>query len=1133
MDNREESELIEDLIITDDQLYFNNTFNLKALNETLERLTLVNFWNLYQAQRSRLKIERFDIPFEKFVSTFRLTGESTKGYYPKRYVAYVDYQFIEPELRKKYRNSDFYNKAVSQDTISDNPNIFRHNHMVFIDGEYIFTTEVYPLESKTGIIIDVESQKNPHGISFKQFQDYKMSNPTVTVLMVPNFHFVNAATNAYILNNCDYKIPISSIPGGENFTNNTMCFVNSIDGIARRYFEQRITCDIGNGIVNVDRGIVPGGDRYRFCFLTFDQLYAQVLLSADDRYFQIKTKMPCPTEQMIVFVRDEQGRFLFDREVKINMYYPNIYEVSGIKEGEIARVIVFQDEDTLTESEKYVNEVAKYEEYIAMLPQYKENSVPDVLKRYKPSSFVYSINDYTNSVYVPNTMNYKVQKLHKTIYENPWSLAVYLDLLNLPTDKFYLDMEKLDLSNRIRKNTNSENLDSGITNITFDEDRYVFAMNRHFVNTRSYGFRIFIDGLFQYEENYVILPGPNFYYIYIPTSLIKPDTVIEIERYKLFSFEKYSSTDSLEDPVIEIQMDDKEKVGYSREIYVVDVETRKYLSKEKDFRIEVLYGFAEKGEKWAEVPLGRNIPIENKFRVYLKNDYYLGRKLKIGISRTMTMVTGKNYHEEEDELHDFTIYKYSEVKMTNQGGYDVGGYRVFNNGKLLLPNQYFTSSARFQGGTDLIRTSCKLYEGDRFTMDRVPARFVVVYYQNEIDEYRKRGLVDTDGKLPLPVSLKWYDIYLNGVKLHKKNIEIISPTKFYVQGVDSRKHLMIVARNRDPEVFRLAEHDVNFDSKDWNNTIMDELMDGVSQLRLAIDRTKSIIDPNNETREIASNVCKNLDALMFFYEFFVYTFINANKKQITQEIKEVFPSLINEKGIMEIDPNSGCIKSPEIGGYLIKLIECNYTDERSGDMFTDENVSYDGLGLLQDRFAIRPLNTTNYEFGLPQEFMCDPETGEPAIVNDDGTVTTVSTLVRVKNFIEAFSNNITLYGMGKSDIYQVTFDDEFKVKVYHDGENVLSEDISTGIDIKKFAIGLDVTFLTKVGESKMLKIADVNPDVIITYKCGGSEKSISHKLNRLHNYAVDVNGETTITSIKLVGIPDNVKTFIHSLLMAF
>ena len=1128
-------EQIEDLVLTDDQLYFNNTFNLKALNDTLEKLSVINFWSLYQAQRTRLRMEQFQIPFNDFLATSRLMGETRRAYYPRRYVAYVNYTFIDPELRKKYRNSEFYNVAVNQETIAANPLIFRHNYLIFINGEFIFTTEAYPLESKTGIIIDVATKANEHGISYDQYKEYRDTNPMVTIVMVPNYNMVNAGTNAYVLENCNYTIPFGNIPGGTGFTNNTMCFVNSVDDIARRFYEDRIKCDAKNKVVNIGRDISPGGERYRFCFVTFDHVYKKLDITASDPYFQLDTKMPCPKEQMLIFTKDSTGKFLFDRDISIKMYYPNIYEVVGLQENESAKIIIFQDEDELTQSEKYVNEVSKYEEYVKMLPKYKDKTIPEILKKYQPSSFVYSINDFNGSVYVPSTMNYKVQKLHKTIYENPWALVTYLDLLNLPTDKFYLDMETIELDHRVRLDTTSEELDSGILDLQFDEPHYVFAMNRHFVDTRSYGFRIFIDGYFQYEELYHVLPGPNFYYIYIPVSKITPTTVIEIERYKLFSFERYGSTDDMDKPVIEIDMSDGRKVGYSREFYLVDVETNAYLNKGKDFRIEVLYKFAEQGERWAVLPQGRNIPVDNKVRVYLTNKRYLGRKLKVGLNRTMAMATGESYHQYADPIHDnITIYKYAEMKMTNQGGYDIGGYRIFNNGKLLLPIQYFIASARYQGANDIIRTSCKLYDGDKFTVDRVPTRFRVIYYQNEIDMENKKGFVDLDGKVPLPISLKWYDIYLNGVKLHKKNIEIISPTKFYIQGVDSRKHLMIMVRNRDAEVFKLASHDPELDDKDWNNTIMDDLMEEIDGLKNIIDGTKDSIDPNNETREIASEVCRNLNGLIFFYQYFVYTFINANKKQITQEIKDTFPTLVDEQGIMEIDPNAGCIKGPEIGGYLIKMIECNLSNERSADMFTDDGVNYDGLGTLQDRFAIRPLNTTNYEFGLPQEFMCDPETGEPAIMNEDGTVTTVSTIFRTKNFIESFSNNIMLYGMGKSDIYQITFDDEFKVHVYESGENVLSETIEIPKTVSRFAIGLDMTFLTKVGDSKMLKVADVNPKVIIEYLDGDTPVKESHDLIRLPNYIFRAtNNPVTLTSIKCEGIPGDTRTFIHSLLIAF
>ena len=203
-------------------------------------------------------------------------------------------------------------------------------------------------------------------------------------------------------------------------------------------------------------------------------------------------------------------------------------------------------------------------------------------------------------------------------------------------------------------------------------------------------------------------------------------------------------------------------------------------------------------------------------------------------------------------------------------------------------------------------------------------------------------------------------------------------------------------------------------------------------------------------------------------------------------------------------------------------------------MFTDDSVNYDGLGTLQDRFAIRPLSTTNHEFGLTQEFMCDPETGEPAIMNEDGTVTTVSTLFRTKNYIESFSENITMYGMGKADIYQITFDDEYKVHVYQTDEDIVTENIETPKPVRKFAIGLDVSFLTKVGDSKMLKIADVDPIVEITYLDGTDIKKVNHSINRLHNYVINTSGKkVTLTSIKINGIDEGIKTFIHSLLIAF
>ncbi len=1126
---------INDLEIPEDVLYANNTFSLTALNETLERLSLINFWSLYQTQRARLHMERFDIPFRDFKPTYRLSGEKTREYFPKRNIAYIDYQFIRAELRKKYRNSDVYNKAVNQVEISENPSIFRYNHLVFINGDYISTTEVYPQEAKTGIIIDLESNQSRHGITYADYTRWMEENPTVTIIIVPNFKVSMLNTNQYIINRANGSLPFDNITGSEYFTDETVCFLNSGEGLSRRFLSDKITIDTESRVINFDNDLGAGGKTYHLCFITFDHLFAKRYFSNEHPYTQLsEAKMPCPKEHFVFLSRKTGiGSFQFDGDISADMYYPNIYKFNGLEDNEEGLALVFQDEDTVTKSEEYINDLKKYEEYIALLPRFEDGSIDDIIKNYRPSTFTYSIEDYEGSVYVPDTMNYKVQKLHKAIYNNPWALAVYMDMLNLPSDKFFLDMEKIDLTNRIRRDSSREEIDAGTPVVTFNEDRYVFAMNRHYVETRKYGFRIFIDGYFQLDNTYTILSGPNFYFIYIPVDKIKPTTMIEIERYKLYTIEKRGTVESIDTPVVEFDFsEDRQMFGYSREIYAVDLNTLLFIPKNK-LRIEVLYKFNEKYDRWVEIPEQRNIPLENKVRVYVKDEAYVGKQIRAGIQRTTVMASGDVYHENPDD--DDRSFWYTKGEISNFGGYDRSNYRVFNNGRLLLPIEYYINTSERYGKKDFFRTSCLLREGDRFTIDHVPAQFRAVYFQRTIDEENNRGFVDLDGKIALPISLKWYDIYVNGQKLNKKNIEIISPTKFYIQGVDSRINLLIVVKNRDTEIFHLPYYESSFDAPvqvDWNNTIIDELMDDIAGLKKIIDETKQPLPDN--TPDIAESVALNIDALVFFFEYFMYTFINANKRQITQEIKEAFPSLLLDYGIMPIDSNDGCIDSNAIGGYLVKSIDCNIKKGEK-DMFSDANIDYSGVGALQDRFAMRPLNTDNYKYALREEFMTDPNTAEPAIVNADGTVTSISTTVRLKHHIEDFNSKVITYGMGRADIYQITFDDEYKTNVYTPGENLLTETIVIPDRIGRLCLSIDATFLSQDGECKMLKLADIDPTITINYTADGVQKTITCKLTRLSENMIEENNRiVSLDSITITEIPETVKkSFVHSLLLAY
>lgn len=205
-------------------------------------------------------------------------------------------------------------------------------------------------------------------------------------------------------------------------------------------------------------------------------------------------------------------------------------------------------------------------------------------------------------------------------------------------------------------------------------------------------------------------------------------------------------------------------------------------------------------------------------------------------------------------------------------------------------------------------------------------------------------------------------------------------------------------------------------------------------------------------------------------------------------------------------------------------------------MFTDPNVNYDGIGALQDRFAIRPLNTDKHEFALKQEFMTDPGTAEPAIRNEDGTITAINMTVRLNHNIEEFSNNITLFGMGRADIYHLTFDNEYKTNVYTPNTNMLTEEIEIPKKIKRLALAINITALTQHEDCKMLTVADVDPMITVQYKVDDVAKEMRCKLTRLKDNILEEDKASTfiITSIVLQGIPDTVvKTFAHSILLAF
>lgn len=1102
-----------------------NMFNIEALEDSLKYMTLKNYWSLYDLQKRKIRMERYDIKFHEFLQDFRLPTETQNTMYSRRYVYYIPSQFIEYQNRKKFKLSEFYNTPVDFTTISKNPAIYARNFLIFINGRFISTAELLPLEDKTGIIIDVASSNDSHGIPLEKYKEYSETDATVTVILVPNFTFARFITNRYVLTNNQYIIPFSKFNGGDTIKPNELLLINTTgkgttslrrptkkyknNYINKRFiFEESILSEFSDTNISDSDDMISS---YDFLSINFSGIF-KVFEVDGAGYFKINGKMPCPREDMLIFTLLKNGDIVFDHDMVVDMYYPNIYHVSGGMCSDECTYLVycFYDETMITENEEYQNQIELYEQYVNLLDQYTSGNVPDVLKDWYPSKYSYGKEDYDNTFmhfHMPNTTLYKIFKMYDTIKNDPWALKTYLNFLLCPTEKYYIDMSKLNLQARIRTDTTEEPIVEG-TNFVFSEPHYVFAMNRRFLKKNRYDFRIWIDGLFIRDELYHMEIGLDYYYIYIPTKLITSDSVMEIERFKLFDFYTEYSFSSLEDKLV-LNFDDELVTAYAHDIYVVNTNTNEYIDR-NEFIMKV---YSKALEKEVEINPDSFSLIGPSVTISIKNDSLIGTPLRIGIHKGAGMNTGDMYDKDSYYLGDCMF-----VETANHGNYKSSDYRVFNNGRLLLPVQWQTEWSTTYGGVDSCQTNWALKKGDQITVDHVPCTFRTVYYQADVPE---DGLIDLDGKVNLPINLKWYDIYLNGRRLHSGNIQIVSPTKFYLKNVNSRRHLIIFDRNRDYDVFFLSPHyEQDIYDIDRNDTIMDKLIKtGLADI---IAAEKDPID-NTEPDIGGSGVFGpgTLDAIVYFLNYLTYSYVNCNYKLLSAEVKKKFSFFINSQGVLGINANV------HPSGVLYKVINCNKGVENMDKSFTTESVET-GLRELNDRFAITPLHSSNYEYALKGEFLCDPETGGTGIRHNDGTITMIDEVNRKKEHIDSFEQKLILANIGRYSIFDAQFDDNSKVKLYFRGTNLLDNEIlierNNGENIGKVAFSIDTTVLQKSGDDQFLRWSNHDPSITITYyteKDHTNENTYTQVASRLGDRYIEVDTPVLVISSIVLNLPDN------------
>ena len=847
------------------------SINIEALEKTLTEIKINSFFYLYNAQLDAVNYQRFDLRISDLNQMDRIGGK--ESHFPRKYVGFLDGNFIDEGKRLTFRRSPFFNKELSIFDVASNPHIFSHVFMVFIDGKFYDNLNIYCDEDKTYLIVTIKEGSQTVGLPLDYFEQLVAQDSKITVYFVPNCSYGVYTTNINVLNKYKDNLALSRFNLANNLEseNKYITFINSNDFLFSSVITD--TTNSSDMLRFFDNALNDFNSKYvHLNIFGFRNLLDQIDLRGDQKFFSIpRQDMPIPVENMMIF-RNVNGKKYFAHDVKVKLYYPNYYEILNNDMNDDLTIYVFYFKDKKTTGfQQYTNDLEKYQEVFNLTAEdYANNLVSELVRNYMPEVFRYDFKDYWDSDYEPNHVIYKIKKFLEWIELNPELLRQYIKnrLTEADGNGYYIDCSKIDLNSRYRVNNHQEIFD-GNKRETFDGSYYVFILRNEFFDDEMH-YRFFVDGLLHVPK--YIYTDDKFVYVYFPTSLIRPDSIIEIEKFYTFEFRTNARFTTLYERV-PVTIPPK-KGAIASDIFIIETDTKKFVDKTK-YEIVIPTDI--------KLPLGSAKDLPTQFEIEVIDDSLLNIDLTIYVKKYFYFERF-DIETEEDRMMPFIF----DSKSNNDASY----IRGFKNGRFIPLNLIHTQFSDTIDGENFVFPQLERQIGDVFVLDYTPYRYTEVYRQDTIDPY---GFVDLRGKIDKPFDLKWYDIYLNGRKLFSRNIEIITPTIIRIKNVYSTKNLIIVQKNRDPEYFGLDEN---------SKTIMDIIWDTDPSFR---DRLQAGTDPINDIEpDIISGVVSAITyELWLFYKNVVSIkkFINPDLYQITDEEKAQYPLIFNGGNVAFLNPN--------------------------------------------------------------------------------------------------------------------------------------------------------------------------------------------------------------------------------------
>lgn len=279
------------------------------------------------------------------------------------------------------------------------------------------------------------------------------------------------------------------------------------------------------------------------------------------------------------------------------------------------------------------------------------------------------------------------------------------------------------------------------------------------------------------------------------------------------------------------------------------------------------------------------IQCPKELKIKITNEAYLNRDLLLYVKKDHDLHFIKDIQVNENNDYNFKPISIRNIDSKK----DISYFRIYRNGRLIPRHMFEFNNVKYNlvDNIDIILKFIKEKEKDyEFLIEVMPYRMKQVCY---IDRIPNDKVINLKGKIDKPFDFKWYDLYINGKKIVRKDVEIISANIIKILKSDSLNHLEIIEHSRDIEYFGNV--------KDSVYDIIDNLFE---EDKIFADNINNSIKDNDLIDKEEPIVNKELSALdillKIFYDFLCesFGFINPDELQISREQTQRFNGLINE-----------------------------------------------------------------------------------------------------------------------------------------------------------------------------------------------------------------------------------------------